>query len=212
MKLPSLLKLLGGATLFDASVLLAGPDPPSEVRRQLSRWVASGRLIQLRRGLYALAPPFARASPNVLAIASRIRKPSYVSLQSALSYHGAIPESAPVVTCVTTGRPGRVETRLGDFLYRHLHPSLFWGYREVELGAGESAYVALPEKALLDLFYLTPGAVGSPFVRELRLAPDAVDSRRLRQFAKRAARPKLIRAAALATRDLGEEGKGKTLP
>ncbi len=210
MKWQDLLRLLRRDTLFDASALLAGPDSPSEVRRQLSRWVASGRLIQLRRGLYALAPPFAQESPNVLAIASRIRQPSYVSLQSALSYHGAIPESVPAVTCVTTGRPGRFETALGDFRYRHVGPGLFWGYRKVEIGEGESAYVALPEKALLDLFYLTPGAIRLSFVRELRLAPDPMDSRRLQQFAKRAAKPKLIRAAALTVRVLAQEKKGET--
>lgn len=203
------LRLLGGATLFNSSALLAGPDPPAEVRRQLSRWVSSGRVIQLRRGLYVLAPPYARASPNVLAIASQIRKPSYVSLQSALSYHGAIPESVPVVTCVTTGRPGRLETPLGEFLFRHLRPRLFWGYRQVEVGGGESAYVALPEKALLDLFHLTPGAIRSPFVWELRLAPGAVDFQRLRQFAKRTAKPKLIRAAALASHALDKARGGE---
>jgi len=209
MKWLDLMKLLGRGTMFDASMLLAGLDSASEVRRQLSRWTASGRLIQLRRGLYALAPPFARSSPSVLAIASRIRKPSYVSLQSALSYHGATPESTPVITSVTTGRPGRFETPLGDFLYRHMGPRLFWGYREVEVGEGERTYVAHPEKALLDLFYLTPGAIGPSFIRELRLAEDAIDSQRLRQFAKRAARPKLVRAAALTARILGEEKKGE---
>ena len=209
MNWQGLLGLLRGRTLFDASMLLAGLDSPSEVHRQLSRWTASGRLIQLRRGLYALAPPFARSSPSVLAIASRIRKPSYVSLQSALSYHGATPESTPMVTSVTTGRPGRFKTPLGDFLYRHQGPRLFWGYREVEVGEGERAYVALPEKALLDLFYLTSGAIGSSFIRELRLAEDAIDSQRLRQFAKRAARPKLVRAAALTARILREEEKGE---
>ena len=211
MKWPEFLRLLGGATLFDAAVLLAGPDPPAEVRRQLSRWVASGRLIQLRRGLYVLAPPFARTLPNVLAIAVRLRKPSYVSLQSALSYHGAIPESVPAVTCVTTGRPGRLETPLGEFIYRHLRPGFFWGYGEVEVGGGEGAYVALPEKALLDLFYLTPGAIRSSFVRELRLASGAMNSQRLRQFAKRTAKPKLIRAAALTSRVLDKERKGEAL-
>jgi len=209
MNWQSLLRLLGGGTLFDASMLLAGPDPPPEVHRQLSRWTASGRLIQLRRGFYALAPPFARSSPSVLAIASRMRKPSYVSLQSALSYHGATPESNPMITSVTTGRPGRFETPVGEFLYRHLGPRLFWGYREVDAGEGERAYVALPEKALLDLFHLTSGAIDSSFILELRLAEDTIDSRRLQQFAKRAAGPKLVRAAALTARILEEEEKGE---
>jgi predicted transcriptional regulator of viral defense system len=209
MKWQDLLELIGGETLFDASTLLAGPDSPPEVRRQLSRWVAAGRVIQLRRGLYALAPPFARASPSVFAIASRVRKPSYVSLQSALSYHGAIPESVPSVTSVTTGRPGRVETALGDFLYRHLSPGLFWGYREVEVGEGGSAYIALPEKALLDLFYFTSGRIRSSFVRELRLAPDVLDAQTLQRFASRATKPKLSRAMALTIRILGEEKEGE---
>ena len=210
MNWQNLQRLLDGRTIFDASMLLAGPDPPQEVRRQLSRWTASARLVQLRRGLYVLAPHFARTPPSVLAIASRLRKPSYISLQSALSYHGATPESTPAVTTsVTTGRPGRFETPLGDFLYRHVSRALFWGYREVALAEGERAYVALPEKALLDLFYLTPGIIGSSFVRELRLAPDQVDSQRLRQFAKRADRPKLIRAAALTALVLEEESRGE---
>lgn len=209
MKWPELLRLLGGTGCFDASMLLAGPDSPPEVRRQLSRWTASGRLIQIRRGLYALAPPFARSPPNVLAIAARIRKPSYVSLQSALSFHGVTPESTPVVTSVTTGRPGRFDNPLGQFLYRHVSRSLFWGYHETDVGGGERGYVALPEKALLDLFHLTPGAIGSSFIRELRLSPDALDARRMRQFAKRAARPKLTRAAAVTIRILEEEKKGE---
>lgn len=210
MKWQDLLGLIGGGALFDASTLLAGPDSPPEVRRQLSRWVASGRVIQLRRGLYVLAPPFARASPSVLAVASRVRKPSYVSLQSALSYHGAIPESVPSVTSVTTGRPGRFKTALGDFIYRHLGPGLFWGYREVEVGEGGSAYIALPEKALLDLFYFTSGRISPSFVRELRLAPGVLDADHLQRFAHRSAKPKLMRAASLTVRVLGEEQKGET--
>jgi predicted transcriptional regulator of viral defense system len=210
MKWVDFLHLLHGMTLFEASALLAGSDPPGEVRRQLSRWVASGRLIQLRRGLYALAPPYAGAAPNGFALASRIRLPSYVSLQSALSYHGIIPESVPVVTSVTTNRPGQFETPLGGFLYRHLKRDLFWGYREVDVDAGQKAFVAIPEKALLDHFYLTPGIIDSSFVRELRLDPEHLDFGRLRTFATRAAKPRLVRAASLTVRILEKERAGET--
>jgi predicted transcriptional regulator of viral defense system len=200
--------LIGGGPLFESSMLLAGPDRPAEVRRQLSRWVAAGRLIQLRRGLYAVAPPFARASPGQFAVAARLRRPSYVSLQSALSFHGAIPEVVPVTTSVTTGRPGRVETALGVYLYRHVGTNLFWGYGEVTGGEGGSAHVALPEKALLDLCYFTRGAIRPAFVRELRLAPRVLDFERLRRFATRTGKRKLIRAAALTARLLRAEEKG----
>ncbi len=189
-------------------MLLAGKDSPAEVRRQISRWLASGRLIQLRRGLYALASPHARELPDALAVAARLRRSSYVSLESALAYHGVIPEAVPIVTSVTTGRPRKFKTALGDFVYRHLHPSLFWGYQKVELGSGQPVSVAFPEKALLDLFHLTPGQVRRSFVEEIRLAPSHLDPGRLEQFAKRTAKPKLIRAAALTVRLLKDE-KGK---
>ncbi len=207
MKWPDLLGLLRGSTLFEASMLLAGRDSPAEVSREISRWVAARRLIQLRRGLYALAPPYAGSPPDPLAVASRLRRPSYVSLQSALSYHGAIPESVPVVTSVTTGRPGRFDTPLGSFLYRHLKKSLFWGYSEFDAGGGLRSYVADSEKALLDLFYLTPGVIGSSFVSELRLAPGSVDAEKLRRYAVRASSPKLVRAASQAARLLEGENE-----
>ncbi|PYT17896.1 MAG: hypothetical protein DMF51_01385, partial [Acidobacteria bacterium] len=77
MKWQDLLTLLDGATLFESAMHLAGKDSPAEVRRQISRWVASGRLHQLRRGLYALAPPHAREPSDALAVVSRLHRPSY---------------------------------------------------------------------------------------------------------------------------------------
>jgi predicted transcriptional regulator of viral defense system len=209
MKWTDLLCLLGDATLFESSMLLAAEDSPAEVRRQLSRWVASGRLIQLRRGLYALAPPHARGLPDSFAVAARLHRPSYVSLQSALVYHGVIPEAVPVVTSVTTRRPQRFRTPLGEFAYRHLHASLFWGYNETDLVPGGPVWVALPEKALLDLFHLTPESHRRRFIDELRLSSAALDPARLEQLAKRTAKPKLIRAASvtlcLLREDIGGE-------
>lgn len=205
MKWQDLLTLLGDVTLFESSMLVAGKDSPAEVRRQISRWVASGRLSRLRRGLYALARPHAQERPDPLALASRLQRPSYVSLQSALAYHGVIPEAVPIVTSVTTGRPRRFRTPFGEFVYRHVRPGLFWGYREIELGPGLQGYVALPEKALLDLLYLTPGPVRRRFLMELRFSSGQLDPARLEHFARRTKKPKLIRAASLAVRLLREE-------
>jgi hypothetical protein len=115
-----------------------------------------------------------------------------------------------VVTSVTTNRPGQFETPLGGFLYRHLKRNLFWGYREVDVDAGQKAFVAIREKALLDHFYLTPGIIDSSFVRELRLAPEHLDFGCLSSFATRAAKPRLARAAALTIRILEKEKTGET--
>jgi hypothetical protein len=201
MKFHELVGLIGEEPLFESSMLLAAKDSPAEIRRQLSRWVEAGKLVQIRRGLYALASPFAKARVDPYALATRLRRPSYVSLQSALQYHGVIPEGVPVVTSVTTVRPGRVPTPVGVYIYRHVHRSLFWGYQRVDLLGGQGFYVASPEKALLDLFHLTPGPLDQRFIAELRLDPDGqLDLGRLAELAKQTARPKLVHAAAATAR------------
>ena len=61
MEFTYLLEIVGDEPVFGTALLLAGDVDADDVRRQLSRWVSAGRLYQLRRGLYALAPPFQRA-------------------------------------------------------------------------------------------------------------------------------------------------------
>lgn len=63
---------MGDEPVFEAGLLLAGDVDPSDVRRQLSRWVNAGRLYQLRRGLYALAPPFQKIRPHPFLVANRL--------------------------------------------------------------------------------------------------------------------------------------------
>ncbi|HEY76400.1 MAG TPA: hypothetical protein G4O00_09500 [Thermoflexia bacterium] len=196
MDFEQLLRIVGDEPVFETSLLLAGGVDPRHVRRQLSRWVRAGRLYQLRRGLYALAPPYQKVKPHPFLIANHLTRGSYVSLQSALAHYGLIPEHVPTVTSVTTARPGRWETSLGVFEFRHLKPALFFGYRRLDLGEGQAGFVATPEKALLDLIYLTPGGDTPEYLRELRLQNlDRLDLDALRRMAVRFDRPKMTRAA-----------------
>ena len=200
MNFEQLLHIVGDEPVFETGLLLAGEVDPDRVRRQLSRWVRAGRLYRLRRGLYALAPPYRKASPHPFLIANRLAHGSCVSLQSALAHYGLIPEYVPLVTSVTTGRPGRRETPLGAFEFRHLKPDLLFGYRRLDLGDGQAAFVAVPEKALLDLVYLTPGGDAPGYLRELRLQNlEQLDLEALQRMAARFDRPKVMRAAELLT-------------
>ncbi len=169
MKWPDLLHLVANEPVFNSSLLLTGNVSPGDIRKQLSRWVRTGRLMQIRRGLYVLADPFRKASPHPFLIANRIQKSSYISLQSALSYYNMIPEYVPVVTSVTTGRPERLNTPLGSFIFKHVATEWFSAYRNIDLGDRQNAFIATPEKALLDLVYLTPGAQNLSYLKELRL-------------------------------------------
>ena len=97
---------------------------------------------------------------------------------------------------MTTGRPGRRETPLGIYEFRHLNPALFFGYRLTDLGGGQAAFLATPEKALLDLVYLQPGGDRSAWLEELRLQNlMQLDLDALRRMAGRFGRPKMARAA-----------------
>jgi predicted transcriptional regulator of viral defense system len=196
MDFDALLALLGDEPVFESSLLLSGDVDPQLVRLQLSRWNKSGRLYQLRRGLYALAPPFQKAKPHPFLIANRLHAASYVSLQSALAYYGLIPDIVQVTLSVTGGRPEQIETPLGSFVSQHVKPGMLSGYQMLELGNRQQALVAYPEKALLDLIYLTPGGDRTAYLDELRLQNlDRLDLHRLDRLAGNLAVPRLRRAA-----------------
>ena len=169
VKFASLLATVGDEPVFETGFLLAGDVDPADLRRQLSRWVTSGKLVPLRRGLYALAPPYRKTEAHPFLVANRLVRGSYVSLQSALAHHGLIPEHVPVVTSVTTGRPQHRENPFGSFEYHHCPPDRLTGYRVEKLGGGREALVATPARALADLIHLVPGADSSAYLSELRL-------------------------------------------
>ncbi len=168
MEFDSLLKLIGDDPVFESSLLLSGNINPKIVRLQLTRWVNSGRIYQLRRGLYSIAPPYQKIKPHPFLIANHLQRASYASLQSALAYYSLIPETVHTTVSVTTGRPDRFETPLGTYEFRHIKTDLLFGYQMIDLG-GQSALVATPEKALLDLIYLQPGGETQNYLKELRL-------------------------------------------
>jgi hypothetical protein len=207
MKWESLLGLVANEPVFPSALLLAGNVSVRQVRLQLSRWVKAGRLLQLRRGLYALAPVWRKVEPHAFLVANRLQRGSYVSVQAALAFHGMIPEHAPVVTSVGPGRPETVRNPLGTFQFTHLAKPLLFGYSRVEVAPRQFAFVASPEKALLDLVYLTPGAASPAYLRELRLQnPEAINVSVLGDLAQCSGKPKLIRAARLVGPLLAAEG------
>jgi predicted transcriptional regulator of viral defense system len=195
MDFEQLLALVGDEPLFESAVLLAGKVKPAAIRLQLSRWTKNGRIYQLRRGLYALAPPYQKTEPHPFVIANAIQRASYVSGVSALAFFGLIPEIVRVTVSVTAGRPSHVITPLGVYEYRHIKPGLLQGYRMFDLGDKQQALVATPEKALIDLLYLQPGSDTPAYLEQLRLQNlERLDLAALHHHARAFASPKLQRA------------------
>ena len=207
MKFENLIAVVQDEPVFDTGLLLSGQVDPNDIRRQLTRWTNSGRLIQLRRGLYSLAPPYQKVKAHPFVIANRLVGGSYVSLQSALAHYDLIPEFVPTVVSVCSSRPRQWSTPLGSFLFRHVDRKHLRGYQSLELGGGQSAVVALPEKALLDLIYLTPGGDSIEYIRSLRLQNLELLSRdQLKGFAQMFGKPKMSRAADILKAHIHEGG------
>ncbi|MCK5156218.1 MAG: hypothetical protein KAQ69_07300 [Spirochaetales bacterium] len=184
MNYTSLVKKIGNLPCFTTGMAVPGENP-AQLRVQLARWTKDGRVIRLRRGLYTLAEPYCKQKPDPFYLANQIRTPSYVSLQTALSWYGLIPEYVPAVMNITTGRPGTYETPLGRFVYRHIKPELFTGYQTITLGSGFETFIARPEKALVDLLYLTPQSDTKSWLKELRLQNfDTLDTRMVNYYLK----------------------------
>ncbi len=206
MRFEKVLEIANREPVITTGLLLAGDVDPAVLQAQLSRWVAEGRLIRLRRGKYVVAPSLSGPEPHGFVLANAIRPDSYVSCQSALSWHGLIPEHVPSVVSVAGGRTETVDTPLGSFIYRHMKPSLLWGWREEDVPTPGGARVARPEKALLDLAYLTPGADSTAYMEGLRLqSTEQLDMSGLRAMARRWDRPKVIRAAEAAAKTIAGE-------
>lgn len=194
MEFDSLVKLVGDEPIFESYILLAGNVDPKLIRIQLSRWVKTGKIYQLRRGLYSIAPPYQRRQPHPFLVANHLQKASYVSLQSALSFYGLIPEVVNITTSVSTGRPERLETPLGTYEFRHIKTELLFGYQMAELDE-QSVLIATPEKALLDLIYLQPGSDSPAYLKELRLQnTEKLDKDLLRKQSEKFNTPKLQNA------------------
>ncbi|MCX6027332.1 MAG: hypothetical protein NTY23_13935 [Chloroflexi bacterium] len=196
MKRADLLRAVGREPLFSTGLLLSPGVGLRDVRKQLSRWTADGTVVQVRRGLYALGEPYRTAEPHPYEVSNALVPGSYVSLETVLADHGLIPEAVFATTAVTTGRPGARTTPFGTFVYQHLKADLFWGYRTQAVGGNRIAFVAVLEKALLDLSYLR-GRSGEPaFARALRLQRlDSLDLERLATMAQRFSSRKVERFA-----------------
>ncbi len=198
MKFQELLKLVGNEPVFDTTLLLAGDVQRQEIQRQLARWAQKGYVNQVRRGLYSIAPPYRHVTPHPFLVANRMVKASYVSCQSALAWYSLIPEYTPVTISITTQRPDTWKTFLGRFVFRHVKTSLLFGYTIVDVTASQQAFVAYPEKALLDLVHLTPNGDELLFLEGLRLQNlERLDHERMTHFAERTGSAKLQRAACL---------------
>lgn len=144
---------------------------PSFDRSNLTRWVKKGYIISLRQGYYAFAEY--KNMPNfALYFANRIYRPSYISLHTALSFYGMIPEAVVQINSVTSLKTSSFKNDFGLYSYNTIKENLMFGYDLKPMLDNRTIYFATAEKALLDLLYLYPFYNSVEEMEGLRLDED----------------------------------------
>jgi predicted transcriptional regulator of viral defense system len=149
---------------------------PDFDRRRISEWQEKGYLKKVTNNFYVFSDRDFDER-NLFFIANKIYEPSYVSLESALSYHSLIPEAVFSITSVSTQKTHSLNAKLNasgiNFSYKRIKKELFFGYSLVAAN-GFSFLMADPEKAIIDFLYLREDLKIEGDFFELRLNEESI--------------------------------------
>ncbi len=152
-------------------------EKPTTIKIQLSRFLKKGLIFKIKRGLYC----FQREDIDEMLLANKLYRPSYVSLETALNYYGIIPDVPQEITSVTPITTKLIKTPFGRFSYTKIKKDLFFGFMKVKSAKNqEYFYLAYPEKALLDFFYIRK----IRNIADLRLNLAVINMNRYSKFSK----------------------------
>jgi len=157
MKQVDKIKYLENLSYFDRNTISQYIDiKQNSLSENINRWLKRGILIQLKKGFYVTSNYYEknqRKSNYTEFIASKLRMPSYLSLEYVLQKYSILSESVFALTSITnkTGRTYR--NNIGYFIYRNVKEDLFTGYEILEKD-GYMIKEATMAKALFDWLYL----------------------------------------------------------
>jgi len=136
-------------------------------RRRLYEWQKKNYIKKITNNYYIFSET--EIDESILqTAANRIYSPSYVGLESALSFYGFIPETVFQITSITTKKTKRLNTAIANFSYKYIHKRLFWGYIIKKINE-HTFFISDPEKTILDYLYYNPQLINTLDFTELRL-------------------------------------------
>ena len=143
------LRALATPLLTTADIAAALGVKPGTANKIASRLAADGLIVHLARSRWAISHKV-----NQFALAEHLAAPypAYISLQSALFHYGILSQIPHVVYAVTLAKPRRWSTPLGVVSLHQVSADFFFGYEPGPNGV----HIATPEKALVDVLYLSP--------------------------------------------------------
>lgn len=160
---------LGERVVTEAQLSRLLDGTPQRRYNLVNRALHRGELLRLKRGRYLLSSAVKQGKIHPFVLAQALLPGSYISMETALSFHGWIPESTPITMSVTPHR--RRQTldipKFGQFRYFPLALNTGWFLEGVgrDTLAGQSCMMAQPLRALLDMFCLRK--IDYPGIRSL---------------------------------------------
>jgi len=135
---------------FDYQIILQHLSNYKKPRDKLRQLIKAGEIVRIKKGLYVLGPIYNRPF-SAIVIANLMYGPSYVSSLSALAFWRLIPERVTEVLSATPKRNKSFQTPIGNFNYFVVPLAAYpTGLSLEQVGDGQSAFIAKPEKALSD--------------------------------------------------------------
>jgi hypothetical protein len=154
-------------------------EPNDQVRYcQMSRAIASGDIMKIRRGFYTLNKIFRTASINEHVVAKLFVPESYISFETALWDAGWIPEFVYEIASVSLKPSFEIKTPFAVFSYTRIpQKNMTAGTYTLTCGSG-TALEAKPLKALTDYVYANKYDWNSvkPLRQSLRIDDDKLMS------------------------------------
>lgn len=141
--------------------LLTGVTNPNTLYKIVTRLINKDILKTLVDGKYQVVS----STPTDFEIANYIYNPSYISLESALSYYGILSQFSYTITSITTKKPNLYEISEKEFKYSKVKSDFFNGYKMVD-----GFLIATPEKALFDSIYFSLKGVVNIDFKDLDLS------------------------------------------
>lgn len=159
-------------TLTDLGRLLK-EENQNTLYKKIQRLKKTEWLIKISKGKYY----FALNKPDDFTMANFIYQPSYVSLESALSFYGIITAFPYQITSITPKKTKRVVVGKKEYTYTQINQDLFWGYEKTE-----KFLIADREKSLLDYLYLASKGLRSPQISEFDLK--SINRQKIKDYLK----------------------------
>jgi predicted transcriptional regulator of viral defense system len=129
---------------FNDLKVLFGIASDSSLKKIITALIKSKVLLRLEKDVYLIFDKYS----SDYTISNFIYQPSYLSLETALNFHGILSQIPYELTAITTNKQKIKNINHKIYSYSHIQSELFWGYEKVD-----DFLIAQPEKAILDQAY-----------------------------------------------------------